>query len=105
MIAQTAVIQRGKCHQLCRKFRVRGKSNRLAAMNFNENQNGFNAPIFSRIHSLASFIWFGKKLGRKDSDYMNFLSCPCHQLTIRETAGDAGGRENPEAGYVHRLDF
>ena len=36
---------------------------------------------------------------------MNFPSCPCHQLTIRETAGDAGGRENPEAGYVHRLEF
>ena len=36
---------------------------------------------------------------------MTFFSCPCRQLTIRETAGDAGGRENSEAGYVHRLEF
>ena len=36
---------------------------------------------------------------------MIFFSCPCRQLTIRETAGDAGGRENSEAGYVHRLEF
>jgi len=30
------------------------------------------------------------------------FTCPCRQLTIKSTVGDAGGRENPEAGYVHR---
>jgi len=30
------------------------------------------------------------------------FTCPCRQLTIKSTVGDAGGRENPDAGYVHR---
>ena len=49
-------------------------------------------------------IWFGKGITLFISN-TNFISCPCRQLTIRETVGDAGGRENSEAGYVHRLDF
>ena len=32
----------------------------------------------------------------------NKRSCQCRQLTIKSTIGDAGARENTDAGYVHR---